>query len=230
MSDYAYEDILQPCLYDNSYASDFINYLISEDIKQKSDDMLPDFMYHIIPLDDLQKQIEDLEYASRNKFSKQGLFNPYYRSITDKKTTVDFHASTIPTEPEEIRSLHIEGKCTAFITRAQSIFFVSVVPCSHLIWYSKTKLPELGIYIIGNTIKGNALTSLTGIYEYKFERIDCTIMRTKDAAYSFNDFFHISSSQEMEEIIGKIPELLSISTITNEQALVNFAVVLKSLN
>lgn len=233
---YLYSELLFPELYNCPKASKFIDALISPEIDSVTDDIADQFCQTIPVTDDLIEHIHIVSKLAIQKVKDSGTFPCFFVAFQDKKNPITLVSPT-PTTKDEIRELLCAGKCLAFASRAQSIFFTSEV-------YHKNGEPILGqpipssvswgIQIIGSSVRGNAFRVLIDIQELDGKLIfgdeSVRISRERTLDYPFAHFFSISDEEEMSSILSQLPTLSQhYPSVTEQESIKNFAVIMKVL-
>lgn len=235
---YLYHEMLNPDLYDNEFVASFIDALLESEIDAASDENLSILKQEMMPTDDIESLTESLATQSQNKIKSTGTLAPHFIAYTSKDSKILFELEeAIPIKYGHIRHFLSAGKALGMIRASQCIFFSTMQPLINkrpAVGVEISDTCPWGIMLIGSSLRGNCFVQIHKIIRNSekmyFQLLRQDILREgKFSNYPFSRFFRIQDSDEMSDVIAQIPKLISRSTLSEYDALVNFATTLKAL-
>ena len=234
---YRYENLLDPDLYQSKTCSRFIEIMnepcVNEAALKKVDELQKNFP----SADDLLSYLEKAEKDAQSRFLQSGIVFPTF-SIYEDKVPIKLKFD-VPTHINQIKEMHVAGKCFAFIHCSPFIFFSTLSPhdeCNKIIFDKQEILKNetsLGIYVGGSSIKGNSFMSLTKMNRNKsisFQNVRRQILRESNSEFPISQLFSIKDENEMCDILNCIPKLIKLNPDLDEKTcVINFASCLKAL-
>lgn len=235
---YLYHEMLDPDLYDNDFVANFVDTLLEPEIDAASEENLSTLKQEIMATDDIESLTEPLMVLAQEKTTSTGTLAPNFVAFPSKNNKISFELEkAIPTKYKHIKYFLAAGKALGMIRSAQCIFFLTIQPLIDgrpAIGEEVSDACPWGIMLIGSSLRGNCFVQIQQIIRNSenlcFQLLRQDILREgKYLNYPFSRFFHIQDANEMSDVITQIPKLIARSTLSEYEALVNFATTLKAL-
>jgi hypothetical protein len=235
--DCLYNNLLSPELYSDKKVALFIETLHEEEIELASDVEAENVTSRLLSPDDIAGYMHQIEIETENALKSFGSVSPaFFAFFSNRKPPIRL-LSDNPSTQDQVNNLLSAGKCLAFVSGADAIFFRSMVyheGVEVLVDKKQSVSPQTGIHIVGSSVRGNAFIFLShidlGTESVSFSPVYQKIMREGLYEYPFSNFYSIKDPVEMQNILEQLPKIMSKLNSNQRCCLINFLTTLKVLH